>query len=298
MEDFRLKVFVSTAHSLNFTKTAQELFISQPAVSKHITELEKSFGLPLFERNGSRLSLTAAGETLLRHTEKILNDYNSMNYEMSMLTDNLRGELKIGASSTIAQYFLPAILARFTKHFPEVKVSLLSGNIAQIEKALFNHTIDLGMVENAGRSHGLHYEDIMDDELVLVADSDGKYASIEEITLEELQSLPIVLRETGSGTLEVIEGAFASRQMRQDMFNVIMQLGSTEAIKSFIHNADALAIVSVIAVRNELRDGSLKIIDIKDIEINRHFSFVTRQGSGDKLVAKFTDFIRRDRNNF
>ncbi|MCK9301795.1 MAG: LysR substrate-binding domain-containing protein [Bacteroidales bacterium] len=298
MEDFRLKVFVSAAHNLNFTKTSQELFISQPAVSKNIVELENSFGLPLFNRSGSHLSLTAAGERLLQYAEKILDEYNTMNYEMSLLTDNLRGTLSIGASSTIAQYFIPPVLAKFIQYFPEVKISLLSGNSTQVEEAMFQHKIDLGIVENAGRCKGLHYEDVVNDELVLVANSRGKYADVDEVTMDELCKTPIVLREHGSGTLEVIEAAFAAVNYKLNMFNVIMQLGSTEAIKSFIQNVDALAIISIIAANKELKDGTLKIIDIKDVEMKRWFAFVTRYGEQSKLNKRFCEFIERLCNNF
>ena len=294
MEDFRLKVFVSAAHHLNFTKASQELFISQPAVSKHISELESAFCLPLFNRNGSYLSLTLAGEKFLHYAEHLLAEYNTLNYEMSLLTDNLKGTLSLGASTTVAQYFLPSLLAKFTLHLPEVKVSLLSGNSAQVEEALFGHKIDLGIVENAGRCKGLHYENVIEDELVLVANTKGKYADIEEVTMEELTKMPIVFRGNGSGTLEVIESTFADVGYKIGMFNVIMQLGSTEAIKSFIQNVDAVAIISVIAANKELRDGSLRIIDIQGVDMKRHFAFVMRQGEQGKLIRRFCEFIQRN----
>ena len=129
MDDFRLRVFITAAKTLNFTKCAEQLFISQPAVSKHIGELESRYKVQLFERSGSRLALTEAGRVMLEHAERIADGYRRLQYEMDLFTDRLGGELKVGASTTIAQYVLPQVLARFTARFPEVKVSLASGGV-------------------------------------------------------------------------------------------------------------------------------------------------------------------------
>lgn len=121
MDDFRLRVFITAAKTLNFTKCAEQLYISQPAVSKHIGELESRYKVQLFERSGSRLALTEAGRVMLEHAERIADGYRRLQYEMDLFTDRLGGELKVGASTTIAQYVLPQVLARFTARFPEVK---------------------------------------------------------------------------------------------------------------------------------------------------------------------------------
>lgn len=131
MDDFRLRVFITAAKTLNFTKCAEQLYISQPAVSKHIGELESRYKVQLFERSGSRLALTEAGRVMLEHAERIADGYRRLQYEMDLFTDRLGGELKVGASTTIAQYVLPQVLARFTARFPEVKVSLASGNTSR-----------------------------------------------------------------------------------------------------------------------------------------------------------------------
>lgn len=134
MDDFRLRVFITAAKTLNFTKCAEQLYISQPAVSKHIGELESRYKVQLFERSGSRLALTEAGRVMLEHAERIADGYRRLQYEMDLFTDRLGGELKVGASTTIAQYVLPQVLARFTARFPEVKVSLVSGNSEQARR--------------------------------------------------------------------------------------------------------------------------------------------------------------------
>ncbi|KAA3140195.1 LysR family transcriptional regulator, partial [Alistipes onderdonkii] len=176
MDDFRLKVFITAARTLSFTRTAEQLFISQPAVSKHVGELESRYKTQLFVRRGSRLELTPAGETLLTCAERLAGDYRRMEYEMGLCASAVEGELRLGASTTIAQYLLPPILARFTTRFPGVRVSMMSGNSDQVEQALCGHGIDLGMVESLSRRQGLHYTLFTPDELVLVARTGGPYA--------------------------------------------------------------------------------------------------------------------------
>lgn len=253
MDDFRLRVFITAAKTLNFTKCAEQLFISQPAVSKHIGELESRYKVQLFERSGSRLALTEAGRVMLEHAERIADGYRRLQYEMDLFTDRLGGELKVGASTTIAQYVLPQVLARFTARFPDVKVSLASGNSEQVEAALARHDTDLGLVESSARHPGFHYEPFIPDELVLIASTKGRYGRCDQVTLAELQTVPLVLRESGSGTLEVISKYLAAADVRLASLRVVMQLGSTESIKSFVRNSDAMAIVSVASIVDELQ---------------------------------------------
>lgn len=281
MDDFRLRVFITAAKTLNFTKCAEQLYISQPAVSKHIGELESRYKVQLFERSGSRLALTEAGRVMLEHAERIADGYRRLQYEMDLFTDRLGGELKVGASTTIAQYVLPQVLARFTARFPEVKVSLVSGNSEQVEAALARHDTDLGLVESSARHPGFHYEPFIPDELVLIASTKGWYGRCDQVTLAELQTVPLVLRESGSGTLEVISKYLAAADVRLASLRVVMQLGSTESIKSFVRNSDAMAIVSVASIVDELRSGELRIIDIEGCTIRREFSFCWPEGRSD-----------------
>lgn len=272
--DFRLKVFYSVATNLSFTKASKELFISQPAISKHIHELEVQYKTPLFDRTGGRIVLTTAGELLLSHTNNLLTAYRQLDFEMNLLTNNVCGELRLGASTTIAQYVLPPILSSFVTKFPDIRVSLLNGNSHDIEKALREGKITLGLVEGNARQSSLHYTPFMKDELVLLTHTGSKLAHYDELTLEQLCTLPLILRENGSGTLEVLESALAEHQIKLSQLKVLMQLGSTESIKLFLENSDALAILSVRAVTRELTSGILKVIDISDFTAERMFSFV------------------------
>lgn len=295
MDDFRLRVFIAAARTLSFTKAAEELSVSQPAVSKHIGELESAYKVSLFMRSGSRLTLTAAGRTMLACAESIAAEYRRMQYEVGLCARHVEGELRLGASTTIAQYLLPALLARFTARFPQVRVSVMSGNSGQVEQALEAGSIDLGMVESVSRRQGLHYTHLADDELVLIAGTRGAYARTESVAPEQLKQIPLVLRENGSGTLEAIAGALAEAGIRLSMLRVAMRLGTTEGIKAFVRNSDTMAIVSVMSVVEELRAGTLRIVDIEDLVLTREFAFVHAAAEPVQVARQFADFARSDR---
>lgn len=233
MSDFRLKVFQSVAKNLSFTKASQELFVSQPAITKHIQELEAAYQTRLFDRQGSRISLTEAGKLLLEHCERILEDYKRLEYEMHLLHNEYTGGLKLGASTTVAQYVLPPLLASFIGKFPHVNLSLLNGNSREIEAALQEHRIDLGFVEGVFRLPNIKYTTFLKDELVAVVRTGSKLAIGEEITPEELLHLPLVLRERGSGTLDVFERALQQHNIKLSSLQVLMYLGIRKVSSCF-----------------------------------------------------------------
>ncbi len=291
MSDFRLKVFYSVAKHLSFTQASKELYISQPAITKHIRELESLYGVRLFDRLGNKISLTDAGKLMLEHCEQILAAYRRLEYDMNLLKNEWTGDLRLGASTTISQYVLPPILARFTEKYPKVNVTLMDTNSRNIEQALQNHDIDLGLVEGVFRLPSLKYEPFLHDELVPVVGTQSKLAKKNEIGLDELQQLPLVLRERGSGTLDAIEMAFDEVGLKLSSMNVRLYLGGTESIKSFLRCSDSLGIVSLQAVAPELRRGDFKIIDIKGMQIKRHFCFVHLQGQEEPSSINFMRFV-------
>lgn len=292
MSDFRLKVFQSVARHLSFTKASQELFVSQPAITKHIHELEAAYGSPLFERKGSRISLTDAGRLLLKHCEQILDEYNKLEFDMNLLHDDFVGELRLGASTTIAQYVLPPVLARFIKRYPHVKISLLNGNSREVEKALQEHRIDLGLVEGVSRLPNLKYTTFLQDELVAVVPSNSKLAKQEEIKPKQLLQIPMVLREYGSGTLDVIEQSLSKYHIRLSDLHILMYLGSTESIKLFLLNADCMGIVSIRSIQEELKAGKLQVIEIEGMRMMRELDFVQLQGAEGGLARLFMQFAQ------
>jgi len=287
MNDFRIVVFLSVARNLSFTKASNELYISQPAISKHISEIENLYGIQLFERANNKVSLTIQGHTFLKFAEEIHRQYGELEFEMNLLTQNHTGKLTIGASTTIAQYLLPMIMSKFMSRFPDIKLFLVTGNTEYIENLILDHKIDMGIVEGASHKKEFKYSLFAQDELVLITSSNNKK---EEVSLDELKTLPIVLRESGSGTLEVIQKLLKSRGIKLTDLNIVMQLGSTEAIKRFVMTGETYAIISIAAVVDELRRGELTVVEIDEIRIEREFSFITLSGSQNRLVDQFMQF--------
>ncbi len=293
MIDIRLKVFRSVATLLSFTKAANELFISQPAISKHIQELEKEYGVRLFERIGNRIQLTRAGQLMLDHTCKILDDYQNLNYEMKKLTSKSEGELRLGASTTISQYVLPEMIAEFRKQYPGIRLTLLSGNSHEIEEALAAGRIDLGMVEGSKRQPQFKYIPFMEDELVIMANANSPLAQKDELTMEELKATPVVLRELGSGTLDVIQEALKEHSINLSDLNIEMNLGTTEGIKHFVEHSDCIGIISIRAIYKEVYAKVFKVLDIDGCKIARKFCFVEKRGETAKLTKILKTFITK-----
>jgi DNA-binding transcriptional LysR family regulator len=296
--DFRLKVFESVANNKSFTRAAEELHISQPAISKHIQELESLYKVCLFERTaGANVQITKEGELLLLHARSILDAYRQMEYEMNLLTGNFTGELRIGASTTISQYVLPPILASFLKKFPQIKLTVISGNSQQIEKALLSKKIDLGLVEGLGKQPNIKYSLFMKDELLAITSTKSSFAGLEEIDLNQLKNMPLVIRENGSGTLEVIISELKRHRLNLSDLTIIMQLGSTESIKLFLEKTDSLGIVSIRSVSKDIYNGRFKVIDITDAEFLRLFQFIELQGKSGGIEEDFMRFALHEINS-
>ncbi len=295
MFDVRLKVFYTVARRLNFTKAAAELFITQPAVTKQINELERQLNVTLFERSGNKkMLLTPAGGILLQHAEKLFAIYRDIEYDLNLLAERHSGTLRLGASTTIAQYVIPPLLARFHAKFREVKVTLLTGNTEQIEQHLINKNIDLGIVEGMTRNPLIRYTEFMADELVLVTSTANRSMKKETIKPGEIGQYPLLLREHGSGTLEVITHALKAHQVKLQDLQVEMQLGNTEAIKAYLLHSNCLAFLSVRSILRELKENELRIIDVKGLTIDRPFYFIESHGSSASLSQVFMRYSKSE----
>ncbi len=296
MADFRLEVFHTVARRLSFTKAAHELFITQPAVTKHIRELEEQYKVRLFERNGNRIKLTRAGEVLFNHCEQLFDIYRKIEFEMNALVNRRTGILRIGASTTISQYVIPPLLAGFHQKFPDIKITLTNGNTEAIENALIHKEIDLGLIEGETKNQQISYSEFIKDEIVLICRKDHPLARQGEINIDQLKSFPFIIRERGSGTLEVIEHALQSAGIKLDDLDIQIQLGTTEAIKSYLLNSDCIAFMSVYAVSKELNTGEMRIIDVAGTDISRFFYLIHLQGKADGLSEIFIRYARHAHN--
>lgn len=293
MSDFRLEVFYTVAKRLSFTKAAAELFITQPAVTKHIHELEDQYKARLFERRGNHIMLTEAGGLLLRHAESVFELYRNIEFEINSLSRRKEGLLRIGASTTIAQYIVAPLLAKFRNKFPDVELSLVTGNTEQVEKSLLAKETEIGIIEGYSKNPEISYHEFLKDEIVLACSSKHPLANKNSLKPDELKNIRFVLREQGSGTLEVIDHALKEAGINHSSLKVEIRLGNTESIKSYLLNSHAMAFLSVHAIADEVKRGELKVIDVETLSIERSFYLISLQGKITGLADLFFSFVNR-----
>lgn len=273
MADRRLQVFHTVARLLSFTKAAEELHMTQPAVTFQIRQLEEHFNTRLFDRTHNRISLTEAGIKVYDYSDRIFALNAEMENAVREITGEISGVLILGASTTIAEYMLPSLLGDFKKKYPDVGIRLKVSNTDGIVSMVENNTIDLGVVEAPVSNKNLVVENCRMDQLVLVVPPDHELSKNKAFDVQQLQNYPYICREEGSGTREVLRDVLHHQGMEQSELNVVMELGSPEAIKGAVEAGMGISILSRSTVGKELRLGTLVAVTL-DPAIERPFSFV------------------------
>ena len=274
MADRRLQVFQTVARLLSFTKAAEELHMTQPAVTFQVRQLEEQYNTRLFDRTHNRISLTEAGRKVYESAIHIFELYAEMDNAVRELTGDVGGVLILGASSTIAEYMLPVLLGDFKKEYPDVTIRLKVSNSDGIVSQVENNTIDLGVVEAPVNNKNLVVEVCRTDELVLIVPPSHELAKRETVSPKELVNYPFICREEGSGTREVmLESMSADGGGSAGDLNVVMELGSLEAIKGAVEAGMGISVLSSATVIKELKLGSLVAVKL-DPPAHRPFSFV------------------------
>ena len=257
MSDRRLQVFHTVAAELSFTRAAEILNMTQPAVTHQIRQLEEELNTRLFDRANNRISLTAAGEAVLTYASRIIALYGELNESVKSLTGDRSGLVTLGASTTIAEYMLPGMLGDFQLEFPDVQIRLRVANTDAVVSMVADNTIDLGVVEGQVDSQLLRVEECQQDELQVLMPSNHPLTQETSITPSQLVDHPFINREDGSGTRGVIERYFANHDTDVGQLNRLFELGSTEAIKGLVQAGMGVSIVSKATVAKELALGLL-----------------------------------------
>ncbi len=269
---------------MSFRKAAEVLHLSQPAVSQQIRALEEECGARLFDRaggegHGTQIALTEAGRVLLRYATKAAETMAEAQRALSALNDEVVGELRLGASTTVAQYVLPRILGAFLKQYPHVHLSMVSGNTERIVEAVAEERVALGIIEGPAMRRDVKTERMVRDEMVLIVSPNHAWAKAGAIEPEELATVSLLLRERGSGSRRVVERALKQVGLPLRSLKVAMELDSTEAIISGVEAELGVGFVSRWAVGKVLRLGSVRIVAVEGMEILRDFSFVRLAGT-------------------
>jgi DNA-binding transcriptional LysR family regulator len=290
MADRRLQVFYTVAKVLSFTKAAETLHMTQPAVTFQVKQLEEFFNTRLFDRTHNKITLTDAGKIVYQYAEKILDHYEKMNSEVRELTGEVTGSLLIGASTTIAEYMLPSLLGAFKKQFEDVNIRLQVGNTDAIVAMVENNMIDLGVVEAPVYNKNLEVEVCRLDEMVLIVPPNHPLANRDKVSVEEIRKYPYISREEGSGSRSVIDHYIREQGLSYSDLNVVMEMGSPEAVKMAVEAEVGIAIVSRTTTVKELKLGSIKAITL-DPPLQRPFSHVRQKHKfRHRAVGELLDF--------
>ncbi|WP_192820919.1 LysR substrate-binding domain-containing protein [Rufibacter sp. LB8] len=289
------EVFFEVARQLSFTKASHTLYISQSAISKQIKALEEYYKTGLFERLGNTISLTLAGKALFEKLEAVKQLQHELHQEIGQLARGFTPQftLVLGASTTISLYILPPVLSGYLTRNPAVQVTLRNRNSQNILQALLAHEIDLGIIESIYKVTNVTYTPFLIDEVIAVCSSRNPLAG-QQIDVNSLCQIPIALRETGSGTLAVLEKALEEKGVKLQNLPIRVRLGGTEALKNFVRVDTCLAFLPRQAVQSELASGELVEVKIKDLKVQRTFNFIQRKGTENAIPAKdFIQFVRR-----
>lgn len=281
-----LRIFASVAQHGSLTRAARDLRVSQPAISKQLSDLENDLATRLVDRLPRGVRLTAAGELLYAHAQRILQAERAAEQELRDLRGLGRGKLSVGASTTVGSYLVPSLFGELHRLHPGVQLELEIANTTVIQRAVLQNKLDLGLIEGFVASDMLAFETLTADELIAIAAPGNPVLQRAPLRAVDLRDLPVLMREQGSGSREVIEAALRARDIQ---LTPVMSLGSTEAIKNAVLNGLGVAIVSRLSVDYELQSRRLVELPFRDLRIRRDLYLVTLRGKRPSSAA--TAFI-------
>jgi DNA-binding transcriptional LysR family regulator len=271
----QLRVFAAVAREGTVTGAAARLRVSQPAVSKQLSELEAALGISLFDRLPRGMRLTGAGEALARHARRILASEAAAEAELEALRGLSAGSLVVGASTTIGNYLVPDLFGRFSAVHPGIGLDLEIANTAVIQNALLEDRLDLGLTEGLVSSDQLEVEVFACDRMIAIAAPDHPLLARGAVTAAEFCAAPVLVREEGSGSRDIVESALARAGIE---LRPHMSLGSSEALKKAVAAGMGVAIISRLAVDLELATGRLVEIPLTDLPIERSLHLLQLRG--------------------
>jgi len=292
MADRRLQVFHAVAKHLSFTKAAEALFMTQPAVTFQIRQLEEHFNTRLFDRAHGRISLTPSGHVALEYAERILGMSAELDTRLKEMSGHVAGPLLIGASTTIAEFLLPQVLGEFKARYPAVVPRLFVANSEAVQDRVAERALDLGFIEGDSHLPSLVTDVVCDDELQVVCAPAHPLAKMKSASPKALTEHAYISREPGSGTREVIDHYLQKAGVAPDSLQVVMELGSPEALKGLVATGLGFAIMSRATVAKETQLGQLVQVPLSP-RLDRHLSVVyPKERFHSRLVSGFVQFAK------
>lgn len=290
MADRRLQVFHAVAKLGSFTRAAETLFMTQPAVTFQIKQLEEQFNTRLLDRGHGKVTLTPAGEIVFAYAERILGLSDEMETRISELTDELTGVLTIGLSPTIAAYWLPQLLSKFKQKYPRVIPRVFVANSENVENRVLEHEFDVGLVEKDSTNADLECTLAFRDELLAIVPPGHALASASSLEAQDLQAYPFVDRDPGAAIRALAEGFFRAGGVPPDTLNRTAELGSLAVIKQLVRDGVGFAIVSHASLKREVREGSLVAIPLRPQLFSSINVLVPKDRFRARLHSTFAEF--------
>ncbi len=266
MNPIHLKTFLGVQKRLNFTHAARELFLSQPAVSRQVRQLEQELGVKLFEQIGKSLFLTDAGRTLAKEAEKLLGSFDRAAEAVKAHRDAERGTLRLGASTTPGLYLLPKVLGEFQERHPAIEISYTIESSLSIEEAILRNHLDVAFVGAHLSSRELRMDSMVEDEIVFFSSPDHRIARKNRLELKSLEEETWVIREKGSATRALVEGRLASAGVK---IGKAITLGCPEAVKAVVAGGLGFSFLSVHGLKDDFQRGRLKKLKIAGFLLKR-----------------------------
>ena len=295
MDLWQLHIFCKVVELKSFSKAAEAIHLSQPTVSSHIRDLEEYFGCRLIDRLAKEAAATKAGELLYGYARRLISLREEAETALAVFHGKMKGRLAIGGSTIPGTYVIPRWVGSFKTRFPDVIISLVIGDTEKIIGATLSGELELGIVGARTENKNIFQDPLIDDEMCLIVPANHKWSQKKKIELSRLLKEPFIIRERGSGTLKSIQQNLSGRDVRIDDFNVVAEMGSTEAVCQAIKNGVGVSIVSKIAVSEELKSGTLRALMIAGFNLRRNF-YLTRHKyrSLSPLGNTFAEHIRKE----
>ena len=293
MQDHKLRVFCAVAETKSFSKASELIHLTQPAVSLQVQAMEELYETRLFDRSGNTINLTPAGEILYKRAKEILALYAEAQENISEITGSIKGSLSIGANTTIGNYVLPSIISAFKRKVPQVHISLMVSNARTIIEKLNAGEIDVALVEGDVSKQRFSVDILLSDELVVIMSPAHPWADRRNVPGMDLIKEPLILREEGSGTRQIILKHLEDHGIKLDHLRIALVLGSTEAIKSAVEEGMGISIISAWAARQAIKHGIIKAMTFKDVKFHRNFSIISPKRNYCTHTAKeFLSFLK------
>lgn len=261
--DRRLQVFHAVARHGSFTRAAEHLFMTQPAVTFQIKQLEEYYDTRLLDRGHGKVSLTSAGEIVFAYAERILDLSQELESRVAELTDELAGTLAIGTSTTIAAYWLPQLLESFKRQYPRVMPRVVVGNSQLTEDRVASRELDLGLIEIASDQPTIERRTAARDELLVICQPGHPLSTMRALSAHDLIEYPFITRDPGNAVRELTEGFFQAAGLGIDQLMVCAELGSLATVKYLASQGLGFAIASRAAIQRDIREGRLAAIPLE-----------------------------------